>query len=71
MGSLRTLLIAAALLLSACATAPTGTSNSWCETHSKEDFIKTPEERAAQTPDEKRQDLNDLNYGALACGWKP
>lgn len=73
MGSMRTLLIAAvcAIALSTCATPRSGTSNSWCESHDLDDYRRTADERALETPNERRVRLSDLQYGAANCGWKP
>jgi hypothetical protein len=71
MGSLRTLLIAIVftVALSACATPPVGTSDSWCATNDPKRY--TVEERAELTPKEKSDALWHNRFGALACGWKP
>lgn len=67
-----TRLVAAALVAVALAACQSSGSSSaaWCQANSKSDFVRTPAERAAQSPADRRNDLRQLELGARLCGWK-
>jgi hypothetical protein len=61
-------LVLIGLALGGCQSVPVDT---FCRTHSADDFRPTADELAHMSPAKQRVALENLRYGAKACGWAP
>jgi len=61
-------LVALGIVLGACTTRPVDT---FCLTHTADEFLPTVAEIQVMTPARKRDVLEILREGQAKCGWRP